>query len=85
MLIGFKFDVTYDSLKTLRSGNITELPGQTSNYVDYPKEKFQSMFAGFGLMFEEGRLNFKPKQTLNDLFPEIKPVSLTEIIEIGWK
>jgi hypothetical protein len=85
LLIGFKFDVTYDSLETLRSGKITELPGQVSNYEYFPKETLQSMFAGFGLMYEEGRLNFRPKQTLNDLFPEIKPASVRDIVEIGWK
>ncbi|KAH6953840.1 hypothetical protein BKA56DRAFT_504284 [Ilyonectria sp. MPI-CAGE-AT-0026] len=82
---GVKFDVTYDSLETLRSGKITVLPGQVAMYAHFPKEKFHRMFAGFGLMFEEGRLNFEPKQTLNDLFPEIKPVSVKEIVEIGWK
>ncbi|KAH7161739.1 hypothetical protein EDB81DRAFT_925388 [Dactylonectria macrodidyma] len=82
---GVKFDVTHDSLETLRSGKITELPGQIPGYAFFPKEMLQGMFAVFGLMFEEGQFNFEPKQSLNDLFPEIKPVSVKEIVEIGWK
>ncbi|UPL02967.1 hypothetical protein LCI18_013901 [Fusarium solani-melongenae] len=82
---GFKFDVTYDPIETLRLGKITELPGQVSNYAYFPKETLQSAFAGFGVMCEEGCLDFTPKQTLNDFFPEIKPASVRDMIEIGWK
>ncbi|KAH7129880.1 hypothetical protein B0J13DRAFT_644911, partial [Dactylonectria estremocensis] len=81
----FKFDVAHDSLDDLRAGKITELPGQVPGYAFFPKEMLQGMFAVFGIMFEEGQFNFEPKQSLNDLFPEIKPVSVKEMIEIGWK
>lgn len=45
----------------------------------------QGMLAMFGIMFEEGKFNLEPEQSLNDLFPEIKPMSAKQIVEIGWK
>lgn len=80
-----KFDVTYDSLDLLRSGKVTELPSHPYAYQYIPKEALQSMLATFGILFEEGQFDFKPKQTLNELFPEIKPISAKEMLEIGWK
>ncbi|KAL1854598.1 hypothetical protein Plec18170_004688 [Paecilomyces lecythidis] len=82
---GIKFDVTYDSVELLRAGKITELPSHRLTYEHFPKEALQATFATFGILFEEGQLDFKPKQTLNDLFPNIIPVSAKQMLEIGWK
>ncbi|KAI0126962.1 hypothetical protein BJ170DRAFT_425144 [Xylariales sp. AK1849] len=82
---GTKFDVTYDSVEFLKTGKITELPGHVPDYAFYPKEQLQAIIGGFELLFEEGHMDFKPKQSLNDLFPEIHPVSAKEMLEIGWK
>ena len=43
------------------------------------------MLAQFGILFDEGVFDFQPKQTLNGLFPEIKPKSAKDVLEIGWK
>lgn len=43
------------------------------------------MFAMFGILFEEGKFNLQPEQSLNDLFPEIEPMSAKQMVEIGWK
>ncbi|KAH8587805.1 hypothetical protein B0O99DRAFT_747303 [Bisporella sp. PMI_857] len=82
---GNKFDVTYDSIELLTSGKVTELPGHVPDYAYFPKEQMQAILAGFQLLFEEGYLNFKPKQTLNDLFPDIHAVSAKEMLDMGWK
>ncbi|KAI1374560.1 NAD(P)-binding protein [Hypoxylon crocopeplum] len=82
---GTKFDVTYDSVELLKSGRVTELPGHVPDYEYYPKEQVQAIIAGFQLLFEEGYMDFKPKQTLNNLFPDIRAVSAKEMLEMGWK
>lgn len=43
------------------------------------------MLSQFGLLFEQGVFDFQPEQSLNDLFPEIKPKSARDVLEIGWK
>lgn len=83
--LGTKFDVTYDSIELMKSGKVTELPGHVPDYAYYPKEQVQAIVAGFQLLFEEGHLDFKPKQTLNDLFPDIRAVTAKEMFEMGWK
>jgi hypothetical protein len=77
--------VTHDSIELLASSKVTELPGHVPDYAFYPKEQLQAIFAGFQLLFEEGYVDFKPKQTLNELFPDIHAVSVREVMEMGWK
>lgn len=82
---GIKFEVAYDSIEMLKSGKVTELPGHVPDYAFYPKEMMQAIFAGLELVFEDGLVDFKPKQSLNDIFPEIHAVSAKEMLERGWK
>ncbi len=84
-IIGEKIEVTYDSVELLKSGKITELPGHVYAYDFFPKEALQGMLSQFGLLFEQGVFDFQPEQSLNDLFPEIKPKSARDVLEIGWK
>ncbi|KAM5341321.1 hypothetical protein ACJ41O_014352 [Fusarium nematophilum] len=82
---GAEFKKTHDSLELLKSGKITELPGHRYAYDHVPKEALQGMLSTFGVLFDEGQFDFKPERSLNDIFPEIKPVSAKEMLEIGWK
>ncbi|KAJ3545402.1 hypothetical protein NM208_g2531 [Fusarium decemcellulare] len=84
-VLGTKFDVVHDSVELLKSGKITELPSQVPAYAAFPKEAFQGMCATFGLFFEQGLLNFDEEKAINRLFPEIKPKSIKDVVEIGWK
>ncbi|KAF4465529.1 nmra-like family [Fusarium albosuccineum] len=84
-VLGTKFDVVHDSIELLKSGKITELPSQVPAYAVFPKEAFQGMCATFGLFFEQGLLNFDEGKAINRLFPEIKPKSIKDVVEIGWK
>ncbi|KAM0435805.1 hypothetical protein ACHAPT_002693 [Fusarium lateritium] len=81
---GEKFDVTYDPLDLLRQGQITELPSQVAIYSLFPKEVYQNIFATFGIILDEGLLDFQFDQAVNRLFPEIVPKSAREVLEIGW-
>lgn len=80
-----KFDTTYDSLETLKSFQVTELPAHPAIYPFFPKQMLQSMFAVFGVLFEGGFFDLKPEKTLNDQFPEIKPRSVRELVNEAWK
>ncbi|KAI1140605.1 hypothetical protein F5Y05DRAFT_279416 [Hypoxylon sp. FL0543] len=82
---GTKFDVTYDSIELIKSGKVTELPGHLPAYRLFPKEQVQAILASLEQVFDKGYLDFKPKQTLNELFPDIHAVSAKEMLEMGWK
>ncbi|KAH7378889.1 hypothetical protein BKA64DRAFT_686855 [Cadophora sp. MPI-SDFR-AT-0126] len=82
---GTKFNVTHDSIETLRSGKITELPGQVAAYHFFPKEAYQHMMSVFGLWFAEGVFDFHPSKTLNELFPDIKTMKVKDMVNEAWK
>lgn len=70
----------------MKTGQITELPSHPNFYPFFPKEHLQGLFALFGLWFHSGEFNFDAsgKEFLNELFPEIQPISVSQIIEEGW-
>jgi hypothetical protein len=78
---GVKFDVTYDPVEKLKQGQVTELPGHARAYELFGgREKalpvVQGLFAQYGLWMEEGVFTYQGGAKLNDLFPEIEPLSL---------
>ncbi|KAF1815603.1 NAD(P)-binding protein [Eremomyces bilateralis CBS 781.70] len=75
-----KFTVEHDSIEKLKTGQITELPSHPPFYPFFPKQMLQGMFAAFGIMFENGVFDLKPSRTLNDDFPDIKPMTIRELI-----
>ncbi|KAH7176171.1 hypothetical protein EDB81DRAFT_632928 [Dactylonectria macrodidyma] len=84
-VMGEKFEVTHDSVELLQSGKVTELPSHVHAYPYFPKEALQATLSQFAILFEKGVFDFQPEQTLNDLFPEIKPKSVRDVLTIGWK
>jgi hypothetical protein len=84
-MTGTKFSVIYDSVEKLKSGQTSELPAQVALYSFLPKDILQYMIAVHGLWFEEGVYNLKPTRLLNDQFPEIKPITVKEILRQAWK
>ncbi|KAG7148679.1 Oxidoreductase BOA1 like protein [Verticillium longisporum] len=81
---GKPIEVSYDSIDTLKSGKITELPSHQHAYPFFPKEALQGVLSTFGRWIEEGVFNFQPKKTLNDLFSEVKTTTVKDILEIHW-
>ncbi|KAH9211997.1 hypothetical protein DL95DRAFT_525412 [Leptodontidium sp. 2 PMI_412] len=81
-----KFEVHYDSVDKLKTGQITELPSHKNFYQFFPKEVLQGILALFGLWFDSGDFNFEVsgKESLNERFPEIQPISISQIINEGW-
>ncbi|KAL6407494.1 nmra-like family protein [Ilyonectria robusta] len=80
---GSKFDVTYDSTEKLKSGQITEIPAHVPSYAAFPKEAYQQMMATFGLWFDDGSFNLASLgvKDLTQVFPEIKPLKVKNILE----
>jgi len=83
---GSKFEVTYDSIDTLKQGKITELPSHPHIYPFFPKEAMQGMFSAFGLLFASGDFDLKSESSnsLNVRYPDIKPKTVRELVQEAW-
>ncbi|KAH7176735.1 hypothetical protein EDB81DRAFT_898175 [Dactylonectria macrodidyma] len=81
---GVKFEVAYDSIEKLRNGEITELPGQVAIYPFYPKEALQKVLAGIECFMAEGAFDYKTPTTLNEKFPEIRPLKVKDMLQKAW-
>lgn len=81
---GVKFEVTYDSVEKLRASQITELPGHKASYEKFPKERLQWFLAIFEMWMATGRGRVPSEGTLNEIFPEIKPLTAREMMERYW-
>lgn len=82
--LGTNFAVVHDSVEDLEACKLTELPSHREVYKLYPKEMLHSFLAPFGLACERGHANLDRARTLNDEFPEIKPMRAREVLEKGW-
>lgn len=71
----------------MKAGQATELPCQVAEYEFMPKEIVQQWAAVFGFLFETGVFNIPPPgtKTLNEVFAEIKPLKVKEILDGEWK
>ncbi|OCK80326.1 NAD(P)-binding protein [Lepidopterella palustris CBS 459.81] len=78
---GTKFDVTYDSVETLKTGKVTELPSHVPVYPFFPKEQLQGLLSIFGLWFEDGTFNLDAEKSLNKIFPEIQTKKVEDILK----
>ncbi|KAF9875398.1 hypothetical protein CkaCkLH20_07218 [Colletotrichum karsti] len=81
---GVKFTVFHDSIEHLEAGKLTELPSHHQFYSIYPKEMLHSFLAPFGLICARGQANLQPSQTLNEGFPDIKPLKVIDVLKLGW-
>lgn len=84
MIAGSKFNIAYDSVERLRSGEITELPAHVSAYSFIPKSLLQVIQSKFGLYVAYGMFDMPEAGSLNQLFPEIETTTVEEIIG-HWK
>ncbi|GJC83394.1 oxidoreductase swnN [Colletotrichum liriopes] len=84
---GSKFNVTYDSVDKLKTGQVTELPSHIPVYPFFPKEALQGMVSVFGLWFNDGTFDVPPSgtKTLNEIFPGIKAWTVKDILNTAWK
>ncbi|EHA17804.1 hypothetical protein ASPNIDRAFT_136118, partial [Aspergillus niger ATCC 1015] len=83
-LSGTKFQVTCDSKEELEAGKITELPCYSATFAAVGKELTKQLYAQNGLWIIGKELDLRPASTLNEIFPDIKPMSLREFLELSW-
>lgn len=83
--IGSEFDVYYDDIEKLKRYEITELPGHVALYTHYPKKVFQRFMSTFELWTADGTSCIPKKGSLNELFPDIKTLTVREMLELYWK
>ncbi|GJC82993.1 oxidoreductase swnN [Colletotrichum liriopes] len=83
---GVEFDVVYDDIETLKSSKVSELPGHKASYDKFPKERLQWFLAIFELWMAQGLGRVERGEgSLNELFPEIKPLTARDMLEKYWK
>lgn len=82
---GTRFDVVYDDVEMLRASRVSELPGHKASYAQFPKERLQGFLAIFELWMATGQGRIEREGTLNEMFPEIKPLTASEMMERYWK
>lgn len=83
--IGSKFEVQYDSQEKLSQFQITELPNHKAVYPFFPKEHVQFLFAALGRMMVMGAFDLPIEKALNKRFPDIKMLTVAEMLEETWK
>ncbi|KAF9693840.1 hypothetical protein EKO04_008111 [Ascochyta lentis] len=81
---GEKFNITYDSVEKLRSGEITELPSHPYLYEFFPKPLLMELLSKFGLWAVTGIMFYPREGSLNEKFPDIKTKSVKEMVG-AWK
>jgi len=81
---GTEFTVADDSVEKLRLGQTTELPSQVPLYQYIPKSLVQGLTSVFGLWLEQGEFDLKPEKFLNETFPDIKPMTMKEMLDKAW-
>jgi hypothetical protein len=69
----------------LNTFKITELPSHPFVYPFLPKEQLQYILAVFGLWTAAGDFDLPGAESLNRRFPDIKPRSVRDVLEEGWK
>ncbi|EGY18658.1 uncharacterized protein VDAG_09184 [Verticillium dahliae VdLs.17] len=82
---GVKFEIFHDSLDKLNKGEVTELPSHPAMYPYFPKTMLQSLFAAFGVFFDNGDFDFNPSKSLHDVFPHTKARTVKEVVNAAWK
>lgn len=82
---GVRFTVTYDDVEKLLTSKVSELPGHAASYDKYPKERLQWFLAIFEMWMATGKGFVSKEKTLNDLFPEIKPLTVRAMLEKYWR
>ncbi|KAH6976423.1 nmrA-like family protein [Ilyonectria sp. MPI-CAGE-AT-0026] len=82
---GVKFDVKYDDLEKLRRFEITELPGHSNDYKKFPKHILLPFLSIFQRWMAEGLGSISREGSLNEMFPEIEPLTAAGLMDRYWK
>lgn len=82
---GSTFEVTYDPIEKLAKGEITELPPHAKELAasPFPETIARMLLSVLGLWAATGYFNVPVEQSLNQKFPDIKPVTVREMLRLG--
>lgn len=78
---GQEFSVQYDDLEKLRRSEITELPGHAKAYARFPKHILLPFLSIFQRWIAEGLGVISIEGSLNEMFPDIEPLTARAMIE----
>lgn len=78
---GKKFKVTYDSLEQIELGNVT-VPPQPEG-VDFSSDELKELTALVSRLTVNNVFDL-PKDRLNRRFPEVKPLTVRELLRTAW-
>ncbi|UPK89359.1 hypothetical protein LCI18_000294 [Fusarium solani-melongenae] len=81
---GVRFNVTYDSVKTMKAGRVTALPSHLEMRAIISQEVLEGILSLYGLLFEAGVFNLNPEHTIGQDFPEIKVKTFKQLITEAW-
>jgi hypothetical protein len=86
---GTKFKVTYDDPKELKEGRLTELPAHRQLYQTMPEPFAKRLLSVLGYWSAMGEFDFplKPGEgmLLNVVFPDIKPRTMRDVLELRFR
>ncbi|GLA80540.1 hypothetical protein AtubIFM56815_001364 [Aspergillus tubingensis] len=82
---GVKFDVVHDDIDKLKTSQITELPGHVKSYNKFPKDRLQWFLAIVETWMVTGQAQIAREGSLNEMFPDIKPLTAKQMMEHYWK
>ncbi|KAH6678237.1 nmrA-like family protein [Halenospora varia] len=80
-----EFKVEYDSIEKLKGFHVTELPGHLALYDAFPKERLQWFLSIFQLWMAEGISDIPLEGSLNEMFPDIKPLTVRRMLDVFWR
>ncbi|KAJ5225418.1 hypothetical protein N7468_006643 [Penicillium chermesinum] len=80
---GTKFEVTYDSVDQVNAGNVTIPPNPPG--TKYSEEEMREVTALVSRLTVNGVFELPKENRLNELFPDIHPITMKELLERSWK
>lgn len=81
--LGTEWEVTYDAIEKLEKGEGTVLE-QPDGAIEMPEDALRHMWSEFGIMAVKGLMDVTEDGLRNDEFPDIKPITVREVIETAW-
>ncbi|GME56054.1 putative nmra-like family protein [Neofusicoccum parvum] len=81
---GQKFEVHYDDIDKLKRFEITRLPSHVTEHELFPIQ-MDYVWAVFGRWVAEGHFDLPLEGSLNQKFPEIKPLTIRAMLDQFWK
>uniref|UniRef100_A0A8H7NBY7 NAD(P)-binding domain-containing protein n=1 Tax=Bionectria ochroleuca TaxID=29856 RepID=A0A8H7NBY7_BIOOC len=82
---GTQFEVHHDDLEKLGKGQITELPCHVPAYTFFPKVHLQGLYAILENLMATGVFNLPSEKAITAQFPDIKMLTIKELLEKTWK